>query len=455
MVEGPCLSPPPVCPVPVQRDIHRAELAELAALFLLHGMGMAVWFVPLTLVLEAHGFGALRPYAFATSAVAAFVSPLVFGAVADRHVAPTRVLRWLAVATAGTLVLASTAIRWRAAPGLVLGLIQLHALGAAPTTSLASTIVLARLTEAPRQFGPIRAMATFGWMAGCWLVSALKADASTVAGYAGALVWLALAAFTWLLPSVEPPALSQASAPISIRRWHRWRRVWCQRLGLDALSLLAHRDHRVVFLTTALFSMPLAAFYPYTPPQLRELGLERAAAWMSLGQVSEVATLLGLSALLTRWRLKWILGAGLAIGLIRYLLCALNGRPWLLGGVFLHGVSFALFFITAQIYVGERVEPAWRARAQALLTLMMSGVGNLIGYLGTGAWFNRCTSGGATQWPRFWGGLAAVIAAVLLGFLVAYRGRRAQGATFRSPSAAGRQHSELTQGNPTNPDGSA
>lgn len=420
--------------MPVQRDLRRAELAELAALFLFHGMAMAIWFVPLTLVLEAHGFGALRPYAFATSAVAAFVSPLVFGAVADRHVAPTRVLRWLAFATAGALVLTSTAIRWHAAPGLVLGLIQLHALCAAPTTSLVSTIVLARLTEAPRQFGPIRATATFGWMAGCWLVSALQADASTAVGYVAALVWLGLAAFTWWLPKVEPPALNEVSSSSLSRRWHRWRRAWCQRLGLDALALLAHRDHRVVFLTTALFSMPLAAFYPYTPPHLRELGLERAAAWMSLGQISEIATLLGLSALLTRWRLKWILGAGLAVGLIRYLLCALNGTPWLLGGVFLHGLSFALFFITAQIYVGERVDPAWRARAQALLTLMMSGVGNLIGYLGTGAWFNVCTTGGATHWPRFWGGLAAVIAVVLVGFLATYRGRRGPGSEFQTPS---------------------
>lgn len=413
--------------MPVQRDIRPAEFAELATLFLLQGMAMAIWFVPLTLVLEAHGFGALRPYAFATSAVAAFVSPLVFGAVADRHAAPTRVLRWLAVATAGALVLASTAIRWRAAPALVLGLIQLLALCAAPTTSLASTIVLARLTEATRQFGPIRATATFGWMAGCWVVSALKADASTLAGYAGAIVWLGLGAFTWLLPNVEPPALNEVPSPILTHSRRRWWRAWCRRLGLDALSLLAHRDHRVVFLTTALFSMPLAAFYPYTPPHLRELGLERASAWMSLGQVSEIATLLGLSFLLARWRLKWILGAGLAVGLMRYWLCALNGTLWVLAGVFLHGLSFALFFITAQIYVGERVDPAWRARAQALLTLMMSGVGNLIGYLGTGAWFNLCTADGATHWPRFWGGLGAVIALVLVFFLAAYRGRGAAG----------------------------
>ena len=59
-----------------------------------------MWFVPLSSVLAAHGLAHIRPYAFATSGVAAFVSPLLFGAVADRHASPVKVLRWLAIATA-------------------------------------------------------------------------------------------------------------------------------------------------------------------------------------------------------------------------------------------------------------------------------------------------------------------------------------------------------------------
>ena len=48
-------------------------------------------------------------------------------------------------------------------------------------------------------------MATLGWMAGCWLVSALNADTSALAGYCGAVMWMAVAAFTFFLPSVETP----------------------------------------------------------------------------------------------------------------------------------------------------------------------------------------------------------------------------------------------------------
>jgi nucleoside transporter len=393
----------------VQGSPRWIERGELTTLFFLHGMALGTWFVPLSRVLEAHGFGAIKPLAFATSALAAFVSPLIFGAMADRQAAPVQVLRGLALATAAAMALAATAIRFQWSPWVTLALIQLHALCSSPTWSISNTIVLARLTEPRRQFGPIRAMATLGWMAGCWLVSALGADASTVAGYTGAAVWVGLAAFTYVLPSVTPPA---TTGRLTVR----------QRLGLDALALLKKSDNRVVFITAALFAVPLAAFYPYAPPHLRQLGFEHTTAWMSLGQVSEIVSMLLLAGLLSSWRLKWILGLGLTFGVFRFALCAVDSRAWLLAGVALHGCSFALVFITAQIYVDERVDRAWRARAQALMSLMTSGVGNLLGYLGTGWWFVACARPDGPLWSRFWGGLAVLVAVALGFFLIAYRG---------------------------------
>lgn len=394
----------------VLRTIRRAEYAELVALFFLHAMAMGMWFVPLSTVLDAHGLHAIKPYAFATSALAAFVSPLIFGAMADRHASPVKVLRGLAVATAATMALASTAIKLGWNPWLVLALIQLHALCSAPTWSISNTIVFSRLRDSPREFGPIRAMATFGWMSGCWVISALNADASTLAGYSGAVTWMMVAAFTFLLPVVSPP---KAAENLSLR----------QRMGWDALALLKNRDHRVVFITVALFNIPVAALFPFTPPNLREIGLQHTSAWMSLGQITEVIAMFALAGLLTNWRLKWIFATGLGLGLLRYILCAINAKGWLLAGITLHGCAFTLVFITAQIYLDERVEAAWRARAQALMSLMSGGVGNLIGYLGTGWWFAACAGTTGTRWPLFWSGLAVATAAVLAYFLTAYHGQ--------------------------------
>ena len=399
-----------MCAPRVLTTLRRAEYAELIGLFFLQGAALGMWFVPLSSVLEAHGLAHIRPYAFATSGVAAFVSPLLFGAMADRHASPVKVLRWLALATAIAMAAASTAIRQGASPWVVLGLILLHAFCSSPTWSIASTIVFARLGDAKKEFGPIRAMATIGWMGGCLAVSALGADRSTLAGYAGAAVWLLVSGFTFWLPALETPKSVEGL-------------TWTQRLGYDALALLRNRDHRVVFLTTALFTIPLAAFYLYTPPNLQELGLVHTAAWMSLGQITEVVAMLSLGTLLLRWRLKWILACGVALGVLRYALSAIGTEWGLIAGVVLHGASFTLVIITAQIYLDQRVDPAWRARGQALMSLMNSGVGSMIGYLSTGGWFAVCTSDGQTRWPVFWSGLSAAMAAVLVFFLAMYRGR--------------------------------
>src|SRR6266850_1403709 len=280
-----------MCSLRVLRTIRKAEYAELVALFFIQGAALGMWLVPLSTVLDAHGFHAIKPFAFATYALAAFVSPLIFGAMADRHASPVKVLRGLALATAVAMSLASTAIRLRSNPWLVLALIQFHALCSSPTWSISSTIVFARLADAQKEFGPVRAMATLGWMFGCWLVSALNADASAVAGYSGAVMWLVVGAFTFFLPVLETPKFVEHLS------WH-------ERLGLDALTLLKTPDHRVVFITVALFAIPLCGFYPYAPPHLRELGFQRTSAWMTLGQVTEIIALFSLGGLLLKWRLK-------------------------------------------------------------------------------------------------------------------------------------------------------
>ncbi len=386
---------------------------ELVALFFLQGAALAMWTVPLSNVLSAYGLDAIRPYAFATSAIASFVSPLIFGAMADRHASPVKVLRGLCLGTAATMAIATTAIKFHASAWTVLALIQLQAFFSSPTWSISSTIVFARLEDARKEFGPIRGMATLGWMAGACIISLLNADASPNAGYTGSITWAVIAAFTFFLPQVEAP-----QSAVNLK--------WYERFGFDALKLLKHRDHRVVFIMTVLFSIPLAAFYPYAPRHLHDLGLKHTSAWMTLGQVTEMVAMFSLGALLLKWRLKWIFVAGLAFGVVRYVFSAFDTTTMLLIGILLHGASFTLVFITAQIYLDQRVDSTWRARAQALLSLVNGGVGNLLGYLITGWWFQYATHNNRTQWPLFWNGLVVAVAVVLIFFLIAYRGRKAQ-----------------------------
>ncbi len=392
------------------RTLRKAEYAELMILFFIQAAAMAIWFVPLGPILDSAGLHVIKPYAFAATALAAFVSPLMFGAMADRHVPPATVLRWLAVATGITMAIIATAINNHWNLWLVLGLIQIFSLFYAPMFSISTALVLARLADAKKEFGPVRALATIGWMGGALLIGALSLDRSPLAGYWGAGVWLLVATFTFFLPKLEvPPAAEHLS--------------WRERLGLDALALLKDRDTRVVFITTTLFNIPLCAFYPYAPSHLHDLGFGHTSAWMSLAQVSEIIAMFGLAGLLLKWRLKWIFACGLSFGVARFAISALDTPQTLLLGVSLHGASFVLVFITAQIYLDQQINPAWRSRAQALLTLLNGGVGNLIGYLSSGWWFNACTHQQTTRWPIFWGGLSLLVSGVMIYFLAAFRTR--------------------------------
>ncbi len=390
----------------------RGERVRLAALFFLHAQAAAIWGLAMSNVLRTHGLEIIVPYTFACSALAAIISPLILGSLADQRVPANRLLRWLATGTALFLALTSLAIERRWGAGNVLALLQMQSLCAAPMWGITTTIILARLREPDREFGPIRVWGTIGFMAGGWLTSfVLMADSSTRAGFAASALWLGIAAFSLTLPEVPP---------LGVGAVRSWRDV----LGLPALALLTHRDHRVVFVTAALFSVPLAAFFPFTALHLGDVGVHKIAAAFSLGQITEIVAMYGLSGLLARVRLKWIFLTGIGFGALRFALFALDTRAGLLAGIALHGLCYTLFFITAQLYLEKRIDPQLRARAQALLTLMTAGVGTLAGSIACDFWRRSCQHGAATNWPHFWIGLCVVVAAVFAFFAAAYRGAR-------------------------------
>jgi MFS family permease len=399
----------------------RRDRLRLAALFFIHAQANGMWFMAMSNVLHTHGFDGIVHYTIACYAIAAMISPLVLGSLADQHLPANRLLRWLALGTGIFLAFTTLAVERAWSPASVLAFLQIHALFSAPMWGLSTSVVLARLREPEREFGPIRAWATIGWMSAGPLTSfVLVADGSTRVGFAASLLWLGVAAFTYALPEVPP---------LSQRASHSWRDV----LGFRALTLLGHRDHRVVFLTAALFSIPLAAFYPFTPLHLGDLGVVRITAAMSLGQITETITMFGLAALFARFRLKWIFLTGITFGIARYVIFALDTKPALLAGIILHGFCYTPFFITAQPYLEKRIEPQLRARAQSLLTLMTGGLGTLIGAIAGGRWREACRAGSTTNWSQFWLGLTAAIAAVFIFFALSYRGLGAMN-TEREPS---------------------
>ncbi|MES2706932.1 MAG: MFS transporter [Verrucomicrobiota bacterium] len=402
----------------------RQGKAPLAILFFLQCAAMASVTVPLSNVLHAHGYSAgTITWAFCASGIAAFISPMLAGSLADRSVAPERLMAGICFSSAFFLTLTFSAVDNHWGEGWFLGLMMCYALVTAPGFSLLTTIVLSRLTDAQREFGPVRAWATWGWLTASLGISVvLHADHSTLAGYGGAAIFAVEACFClWL--KATPPAASRT--PRRIRDFFGW----------EALQLLKHPDHRIIFLTSAVFSAVLSSFYRYSPEHLRELGDATPSATMSAAQMLEGITMMLLSVLLVRFRLKWVLFAALAGGVLRLGLMSLNGLPWLMASIALHGPVYVLYYTTSQIYLEQRVDDRLRAQSQALLSLVNSGVGNLSGYLTILWWHGICETPQGMDWPRFWLGITVVCAGLAVFFLIFYRGRK----NSPPPAGAGRE----------------
>jgi hypothetical protein len=392
--------------------VSRISVAQICILMLAHGYAIGTYLIPLPIVLEAHGLHDWRTFPFLMSGIATFISPLIVGSLADRRFAPERLLSVIVFGGACLLTLVYSSLRFQWGTYAYLGLVTVYQLWVSPGWGLLNTIGLMHLKDPQREFGPIRVWATIGFMLGGLAVSKVfAADKSSITGYIAAAIFFLEAIYLWSLP----PSYPQASA-----RAKNWREA----LGWDAFRLLKDRNHRTIFLASALYNIPLCGFYIYSPLQLQALADPTPSATMTIAQIMEIVLLLGLGAMMGRVRLKWLMAGGIFLGAVRYYFYMQHTQAAMMAGLFTHGLIFAMFFMTTQIYIEQRIDHAMRNQAQALMSLMTNGVGALAGFGLLHWWYNQCDPGGHPEnWPLFWQPSVAAILATLAWFLWSYKKR--------------------------------
>lgn len=373
------------------------------------------WFPALNNILRAQGLGEWVAIAFAIPPLCSLISPLIGGALADQRVTANRLFAWSSLIGAITLGLAFWCLDQQMHPYWFLSLLAAYSIVSGPAWGLLATIALTHLPHGERQFPLVRLGATLGWIgAGLTTSWILKADASPISGYAATVskVLAGLAAF--FLPHTPP--LGRATS-------------WKSLLGLDAFQLLKQRDHAVFFLVTALFSIPLNAFYMYAPELLGALGDKRPTATMTIAQISEIIAMLLVGFVMARYRIKVVLLWALGLSALRYGLSAQAGASgiiaWHIAGIAMHGLCYTFYFITAQVFLDRRVDPAMKGQAQGLLTLVSGGLGPLAGALICGWLRNLLVKPDGSGWMEFWAILAGMIALCFAIFAIFYQGQKA------------------------------
>jgi MFS family permease len=395
----------------------RAVMLRLCAMFFMMGMGPGMWIPGLTNIIIATGWGhEWVTLAFLIIPVASMLSPLLSGALADQKVAAQKLAGWISIL--GTLGLSAAfyVLRADVSPWWFVGLFFVTSVVSAPLWNLVITVAMTHLPEPERQFPQVRLWCTLGWILGGWVASlVLRADASPLAGYAGAVCRLVLAGLLFLSPDTPPRGVATS---------------WRSLCGFDAFRLLRARDVRVLLIATALLSMPLVSFYMHVPDHLRELGDARPTFTMSFGQWSEVAAMVVTGWLMMRYPLKRLLLVGFGCCVLRFVIFAIAGQEqsqwWMGAGISIHGICYTLFFVTGQIFLDRRVEPGMRGQMQGLLGWMTNGIGSLLGTLGL-HWLHQGTVERSGDWGLYWW--------VLAGFTLLCMGWFARAFHEKAPSS--------------------
>jgi nucleoside transporter len=389
------------------------KFVQLCAMMFLQFFVWGSWYVTAgTFVPAMQWPNSTTSWVYSAGPIAALISPLFLGLIADRFFASQRVLALMhLLGGVVMLVLVPAAIDAKDATAFE-WYVLLYMLCYMPTLGLSNTVAFSHITDPERQFPLARVFGTLGWIAAVTLVSkGLEADTKPVmfevAGYASVV----LAALSWMLPHTPPPA---AGKQVSLG----------ETFGLGALELLRQPAFAVFLLCSFLICIPLAGYYGFGN-QFASTVWANPGFYVTFGQWAEVVFMLVMPACFARLGVKWMLAVGMLAWVVRYGLfsAAAGSTPpiaWMvLGGILLHGICYDFFFVTGQIHVDRRARPEIRGQAQSMLVLVTQGLGMLIGAQAMGWIVDRNTNGETRDWATIWlfpcvGALAILVVFVLL-----------------------------------------
>ncbi len=250
-----------------------------------------------------------------------------------------------------------------------------HSLFYVPTISVSNSLAFANLRNPKNEFGIIRMGGTIGWIvASLPLYFVLQgkggADLQDALRYifvVSAVGSFVLAAFSLTLPHTPPKPAAEGAEKFA----------WVKAMKFLALPYLA-----VLFVVTLIDSTIHNGYFVLAGEFLKEVGIKpENIMWvMSIGQVTEILTMIGLGYILKKLGWKTTMIVGILGHAARFAIFAFfpENATILIAVQALHGICYAFFFATLYIFIDEAFPKDVRASAQGLFNLLILGIGDLL-----------------------------------------------------------------------------
>lgn len=339
------------------------------------------WFATLGQCLGENNLKDMIGSSYGAAPIAAIISPLFLGLIADR-LFPSQIVMGILLLIGGVLLYLAPGYAAAGDSDTLWWLFLGHLLCYMPTLGLGNSISFANITD-QSHFPKIRVWGTIGWIVAGLFVGFKGWSADFKIFTLAGITSIVLGLYSFTLPHTPPPAKGK---PLSLRSL----------LMLDAFSMMSSFPFLIFIVCSTLICIPLAYYYGFTSNLLGQVGFDQPASTMTLGQMSEIFFMILIPYFFRRLGVKWMILVGMAAWVGRYLLFAF-GAPdqivWMiLLAVLLHGVCYDFFFVTGFMYTDQKASEDIRGQAQSMLVFFTQGVGMYFGYKVAGDRFGNTVS---------------------------------------------------------------
>lgn len=148
---------------------------------------------------------------------------------------------------------------------------------------------------------------------------------------------------------------------------------------------------------------------------------------MSISQISETLFILAIPFFMKRFNIKQVMLISMAAWVLRFGLF-IFGDPgsglWMIVlSCVVYGMAFDFFNVSGSLFIEQNVDKRVRSRAQGIFTMMVNGVGAVIGSIGSGyligSYFTNPDK--SLMWQEIWTSFTIYAAIIAVTFALFFR----------------------------------